>query len=688
MDYSGITSVRNTEHDGQLLDTSTRQQMGQLRRRPSQPSHAYPGGAASMAIEEDTDEDGGQETRKDRVAGASSIRVGSSGAMRRGVKKFVQRVEGSKLDSLEKGTSIGDMGVPSWAEHRSAGEVVLFNRGVEAVASLILLLGTVILLVSLHQIVIKTALGPPIIHAALALCGMLINWNGSRMVRTWFFLYLQLYELSRNCSKVGATIQHALSVILLSRGADAYILASNYQSGNSFLLIFRAVKCSMRNATTTRNVEFMRLALTTMLLLGTWSLSGVLSFAMVSVEWKEIPTAMEAAACRKPVYGPLTTSQRIANFFLADSVTPAVFEKDGHVAVIGTMLPNHGSNAYVTGDGHVITVTSTTETTTEACKNVPLNVSSSADYNVWPLFCDSSHLTTVDGARVWFKLGVPATKCLGCSSSSSYTYLSVSANLEYFTSQITAKYGDAVSGLTRGEYISHEDLIPGIDPGLAANIKTIYTNPGAVLVTGGLQGRVPAMFTSTSSEAGQYLAAPSDMQTARSVAAILQAIMMSYTTSVDASCMISWASGYGHAEISDWVVTAVTILATFLGTVVLLTLWEVRNSVRQVHPHAYVRGLSIVQDPLRFMVAMRDCTGFWDRVTGGCDASGDLLREASAGLMCKYGEEKATRQLEIGHLMFGPPDDITQIRDGREYSGREDKSSMEQYSSQRQRIIP
>ncbi|KAJ3011310.1 hypothetical protein HKX48_006912 [Thoreauomyces humboldtii] len=576
--------------------------------------------------------------RGDRIGivGASSVRVGESQAMRRGAKRLV-RPSGDKLEGLEKGEVDYDV-------------VVLYARLTQGMFMLALALGCVLLVNLLHKAVLPNSYGQPLTHAFLALASFGVSMTGGGMV--------------------GAGIHHALTIIALTRGADCYIMATNYQTRNPLILIPRALKCTLRNAKDTKGKELVRLFLIGTLLISTWALSLILSFAMVSVEWVGATTAASAGACTKPVYDVMSLTDLRTAFVTATSVSKAIFEDDQGVGVVGSMLPSKTSDVYVTADGILMRASATYEPTNVACTVVSSNTTASPFYGVSPIFCDSSYLQTVVGAQIMFKIGLPTKYCPDCSNSGLYEYHSIITDVSYYTGQISVLYSDTISASARPTFVGYSSLVSGVDTNLATNIQTAFSVTPAYLLVGSQQARQPAMFASCLSPSGEFVSAPTDAAVARSVLAVLQTVMLTYTESIDASCMISTASGHGHASIAQWVITTVEVVSSILAFAVILIMWEARRTVKQVHPHAYVRGLSIMRDPLRFMVSMRDCTAFWSRCQGGCDANGDLLRMASAGLVCKYGEESATKHLEIGHLMFGNPADIVPIRDGREYSGR------------------
>ncbi|KAJ3019056.1 hypothetical protein HKX48_002408 [Thoreauomyces humboldtii] len=485
-----------------------------------------------------------------------------------------------------------DVGVPSWAEHRSAGEVVLYSRLMEGFTMLCLALASVLLVNLLQHAVLPNAYGQPLTHAFLALAGFLVSVTGSSMV--------------------GAGIHHCLTVIALTRGADCYIMATNYQTRNPLILIPRALKCTLRNA---------------------------------RIQWTPATSSATAGSCTKPTYQAIRLQYLRAALFTASSQSPAIFKDDDGVGVVNAMLPISGSDIYVTSTGTLMRAKASYEETTESCTNAT-SVATSANYGTAPLFCDSNYLTTTNGAQVWFKVALPQKYCEACTSSGLYTYLSITADLHYYAGNIKVLFPDTISGASRPTFVDFDSLTVGVDASLASNIETVFSITSAVMLSGMQQAKPLPMFASVLDDAGQYLAAPAEEDVARGILAVLQTIMLSYTSSVDASCDIATVSTYGHAVIAQWVVLTVDYASGIMAATVILFLWESRSSVKKVQPHAYVRGLSIMRDPLRFMVSMRDCSAFWGRCQGGCDANGDLLRMASAGLVCRYGEEASTKHLE------------------------------------------
>ncbi|KAJ3134953.1 hypothetical protein HDU90_004278 [Geranomyces variabilis] len=624
-----------------------------LRRRPSLPKGVLPLPPVNMEDIDETSNDllPPKITRSvtDRMAHASSMGVHDSRAMRRAAKRVVRGESGSgKLAELEEGSN--DVGIPSWAEHRSAGERVLYTGLARGTFMLALALGNVLLVNLQHNLVLNNTYGPPVVHGAFAVASFLVSMTGSAMVNAGF--------------------HHALTLIALTRGADCWIMASNYQTRNPIVLLVRALKCTLRNARETKVKELIRLAMVGTLLVTTWGLCLILSFAMVSVEWEYVPTGSTAATCTKPVYTQMSLETLRSVLLTASSLSNAIFEDADGVGVVSTMLPRTDGHVYVTADGIVVRATATYETATAGCSNVPANVSASSFYGISPIFCDSTYIATESGSQVFFKLGVPGKYCANCDSSSVYTYLSVAADLKYYTGQVSVLYDNDISGASRPIFNSYGTLVSGVDANLAYNFETAFNVVPAYLLASPFQARPTAMLASTLDSSGRFLSSPSPSGVARALLSVFQTIMLTYTESTDSTCLISASSGYGHAVLAQWVITTVEIMSAILAVTVFFIMWENQRSVRELQPHAYVRGLSIMRDPLRFMVSMRDCSAFWTRVTGGCDANGDLLTAAAAGLVCKYGEEAATRKLEVGHLMFGPPADIIPIRDGREYSGR------------------
>ncbi|KAI9091004.1 hypothetical protein DFS34DRAFT_339534 [Phlyctochytrium arcticum] len=581
----------------------------------------------------------------------SQVRFGVTGALRRGVRHSMPKK--TIAENAEKGLEDGieeEIGIPSWAEHRSAGEKVLNGRLMEGIVMVAILLCSFLLVRLLPNAVMGSWYGPSIGHLLLLLAGGAIGALGSKMV--------------------SESIHHALTIIALTRGADCYIMASNYQTKNPFVLCWRALRCCLRNAKDTKMVELLRLLLISTLLFQHIALSLVLSFAMVSVEWEEIPVHIGSGTCEKPTYQPLAAAQ-ISNIFrFADSGSPAIFEEDGRVGVVGGSLPRGLNHIQVVSNNPVVFVKADVRNTVDPCASVPASVASSPNWGDSAMVCDAEYRSVDGGAQIFAKIGIPRNHCTGCSSSlaTSYTYLSVIATVEYYLGHATIGYGLDSAALARAHYIDHGELVDGIDQLLRNNFRTVFTNPNATLVPVTYQGRQPALFNSQLDAKGLFMASPNGIAVARSIAAIYEATMMTFTTSSTFSCELLADRGYGRAFIHEWVTTVVGVLSITAAVSVILLMLEAQAAVRLVQPHAYVRGLSIIKDPLRFMVSMKDCGAFWERITGGCDASGDLLRNASAGLICKYGEEKATKALEVGHLMFGAPDEVISIRDGREYS--------------------
>ncbi|KAI8817425.1 uncharacterized protein EV422DRAFT_224599 [Fimicolochytrium jonesii] len=589
------------------------------------------------------------------MATQSSMRVGNTGALRRGVRRTARRGPSvSKLSEEETGGEQyeEDIGIPSWAEHRSAGEVVLYGRITEGVVMLMLLLGSFILINYVSNAVLPTQYGPSILHGALAIAGYCISSLGGKMVTE--------------------SIHHALTIIALTRGADCYIMSSNYQTRNPFILSKRALFCCLQNAKDTKSVELVRLSLIVMMLILHLTLSGILSFAMVSIEWVEIASSIGTGTCEKGVYTPILESQRQNIHQLASSVSPAIFvDTDGSVGVISSLLPKTATNVQVTGTGAVVKVLAPNmDETAEPCTSDALT--NSSYWGLAAVVCDREYHPTTTGAQLFLRLGLPVRYCSGCVSHSSYQYFTVSGEMQYFTGTVTAEFAEDVSAISRAGYVSHGDLVSGVDSSLAANFMSIWNRTTPILLVGTFQARQPAIFNSIVNAQGQYTPRMTEEGMARGIASLFETTMMSFTSSSDYSCDLKATQGYGHGVISGWLPKVFGTVAVVSAVVVIGIMLEARKAVKELQPHAYARGLSIMKDPLRFMVSMKDCRAFWERTTGGCDASGDLLRNASAGLICKYGEEKATRSLETGHLMFGAPEDVIPIRDGREYSGPAD----------------
>ncbi|KAJ3147430.1 hypothetical protein HDU86_007980 [Geranomyces michiganensis] len=562
----------------------------------------------------------------DRMGNASSMAMSDRRAMRRAGKRPVRpgasTIASDKSGALEEG--VYDVGIPSWAEHRSAGERVLYAGLGRGTFMLALVLGCVLLVNLQHNAVLKNSYGPPIVHGSLAVASFLVSITGSAMVSAGF--------------------HHALTHIALTRGADCWIMVK----------------------------ELTRLAMVGTLMVSTWGLSLILSFAMVSVEWHNVPTGLSSATCTKPVYTAMNLETLRTALLTATSVSKAIFEDADGVGVISTMLPRSEGHVYMTADGNLLRATASYETATAGCTQVSANVSASPFYGASPIFCDSTYVPTLTGSQLLFKLGIPTKFCSNCESSSAYTYISVAANVRYYTGQISVLYDNDISGASRPTFLGYGNLVAGIDANLAQNFYTAFNVVPAYLLTGLQQARPASLLASALDSNGRLVATPSLTGVERSILSVFQGIMLTYTQSTETACMTSAAEGYGHAVLAQWVISTVEIMSGILAATVVCVMWESQRSVRELQPHAYVRGLSIMRDPLRFMVSMRDCSAFWTRVTGGCDASGDLLTAAASGLVCKYGEEVATRNLEVGHLMFGAPDDIIPIRDGREYSGRPD----------------
>ncbi|KAJ3164874.1 hypothetical protein HDU87_003498, partial [Geranomyces variabilis] len=139
----------------------------------------------------------------DRMANASSVGIHDSRAMRRAAKRIVRGESvSSKLAELEEG--VYDVGIPSWAEHRSAGERVLYTGLARGSFMLALSLGCVLLVNLQHNLVLPSTYGPPVVHGAFAVASFLVSMTGSAMVSAGF--------------------HHALTLIALTRGADCWIM--------------------------------------------------------------------------------------------------------------------------------------------------------------------------------------------------------------------------------------------------------------------------------------------------------------------------------------------------------------------------------------------------------------------------------------------------------------------------------
>ncbi|KAJ3167247.1 hypothetical protein HDU87_001716 [Geranomyces variabilis] len=232
-----------------------------------------------------------------------------------------------------------------------------------------------------------------------------------------------------------------------------------------------------------------------------------------------------------------------ATLLTATSLSKAMFEDADGVGVVSTMLPKTTGQVYVTADGNLLRASTTYEASTVGCSGVPANVSASPFYGINPIFCDSTYIPTETGSQIFYKLGIPEKYCGDCNSLDIYTYMSVVADVKYYTGQISVLYDNDISGASRPIFVGYGTLVSGVDATLATNFKTVFSVVPASLLAGLYQARPAAMLASTLDSSGLFSSSPSTSGVARALLAVFQTIMLTYTDSTDSTCLTSMSTG-------------------------------------------------------------------------------------------------------------------------------------------------